>query len=114
MANGGAGGCWNEVNERIRHLRQLPLEPKEYCDRWVPHDPNRNYRQACINSLAKATGLSPNTIKDWGGDFSRRPHYVLYVLRQVDVLQQLVCLLGEQEDLSMWRDIARHLLAIHE
>ncbi|WP_254566852.1 hypothetical protein [Oscillatoria sp. HE19RPO] len=57
---------------RIDILRQLPLEPMEYCRRWVPDDPNRNHRKACIHAIAAATGLSPNTIKDWGHDFCRR------------------------------------------
>lgn len=35
---------------RIDILRQLPLEPMEYCRRWVPDDPNRNHRKACIHA----------------------------------------------------------------
>ncbi|MEH2373876.1 hypothetical protein [Nostoc sp.] len=33
---------------QIDILCQLPLEPIEYCRRWVNHEPGRNYRKACI------------------------------------------------------------------
>jgi hypothetical protein len=78
----------NSEQQRIDTIRQLPLEPIEYCHRWVDTDPSRGYRKACINTLAKATGLSPHTIKDWGRNFDRRPHYVPFLLRQADLLKQ--------------------------
>lgn len=78
-------------------MRQLPLEPMEYCRRWVPDDPNRNDRKACIHAIAAATGLSPKTIKDWGHDFCRRPRYVLHLLRQADLINQIRKLAAEGE-----------------
>lgn len=82
--------------QRLEVLRQLPLEPAAYCDRWVERDPNRSYRKACINSLAKATGLSCQTVKDWESDFSRRPRYIPHLLRQVGLLNQLQSLSQNQ------------------
>ncbi len=73
---------------RIDILRQLPLEPMEYCRRWVSREPGRNYRKACINAIAQVTGTSPKTVKDWGTDFRRRPKYVTRILRQADLLNQ--------------------------
>jgi hypothetical protein len=73
---------------RIDILRQLPLEPMEYCRRWVSQEPGRNYRKACINAIAQVTGTSPKTVKDWGTDFRRRPKYVTRILRQADLINQ--------------------------
>ncbi|MEC4990131.1 MAG: hypothetical protein SAJ37_15465 [Oscillatoria sp. PMC 1068.18] len=73
---------------RFDQLRHLPLEPIDYCQRWVTPDPSRNYRQVCINAIANATGLSPNTIKDWGKNFSRRPQYATRLLRYADLINQ--------------------------
>ncbi len=78
----------NQPEQRIDAIRQLPLEPMEYCRRWVEIDPSRGYKKACINALAQATGLSPNTIKDWGSNFNRRPRYIPFVLRQADLINQ--------------------------
>lgn len=77
-----------QVEHRIEALRKLPLEPSEYCRRWVSQDDNRGYRKVCINVIAAATGLSPSTVKDWGPDFIRCPRYVPYLLRQADLLNQ--------------------------
>ncbi len=79
-----AGG----IEDRIDYLLGQPLEPSEYCRRWVQQDFSRGYRKTCVNVLAAATGLSPNTIKDWGSDFSRRPQYVPLLLRRADLLNQ--------------------------
>lgn len=74
--------------QRIQRISQLPLEPIDYCHRWVKQNPVKGYRKSCINALARATGLSPETIKDWGKNFTRRPQYIPYLLRQVDLLNQ--------------------------
>ena len=74
---------------RLRYLRSLPLEPMEYCRRWVRADPAKGYRKVCINALAEAIGLSTRTIGNWGASFERRPRYTLYVLRQADLLNQI-------------------------
>lgn len=73
---------------QIDIIRQLPLEPMEYCRRWVTHEPGRNYRKTCINAIAKVTGTSPKTVKDWGKDFHYRPKYVTRILRQADLINQ--------------------------
>jgi hypothetical protein len=75
---------------RIDVLSRLPLEPLEYCQRWLEVPPDeRGYRKACIAALAEATGLSPRTINDWGPNFERRPDNVLHVLRMADMLNQI-------------------------
>lgn len=74
---------------RLDWLRQLPLEPVEYCRRWVADEPGKGYLKACVNALAEATGLSPGTIKNWGPNFRRRPQSVLRLLRQADLLNQI-------------------------
>jgi hypothetical protein len=76
-------------SEAIEALQQRPLEPSQYCERWVTADAAYGYRKACIRALAHATQLSPGTIENWGPNFQRRPKYVLYLLRQVDLLNQL-------------------------
>ncbi|MEW6498571.1 MAG: hypothetical protein AB1589_39645 [Cyanobacteriota bacterium] len=76
--------------QRIEVVRQLPLEPMDYCTRWVAINPNKGYRKSCINALAKATGLSPQTVKNWGTNFSRRPQHLPHLLRQLDLLNQFL------------------------
>jgi len=84
----GTGSKSLQNKHRIDIIRQLPLEPMEYCRRWVTHEPGRNYRKACINAIAKVTGTSPKTVKDWGKDFRYRPKYATRILRQADVINQ--------------------------
>ncbi|WP_442948517.1 hypothetical protein [Nostoc sp.] len=78
----------HQNKHQIDTLCQLPLEPMEYCRRWVTHEPGRNYRKACINAIADVTGTSPKTVKDWGTGFRRRPKYVTRILRQADLINQ--------------------------
>ncbi|WP_442941368.1 hypothetical protein [Nostoc sp.] len=78
----------HQNKHQIDILCQLPLEPMEYCRRWVTHEPGRNYRKACINAIADVTGTSPKTVKDWGTGFRRRPKYVTRILRQADLINQ--------------------------
>ncbi|MGG6295210.1 hypothetical protein ACQ4M4_12540 [Leptolyngbya sp. AN02str] len=77
---------------RLDQLRYLPMEPTDYCERWVTAESGKGYLKVCINVLAEATGLSPGTIKNWGTDFHRRPQYVLRLLRQADLLNQIKAL----------------------
>ncbi|MBD2003852.1 MULTISPECIES: hypothetical protein [Cyanophyceae] len=75
---------------RIDALSNLPLEPLEYCRRWVEMSSDeRGYRKACITALAEATALSSRTIGNWGQNFERRPNYVLHILRMADMLNQI-------------------------
>lgn len=83
--------------QRLKSLRCLPLEPLNYCQRWVSVDPHRSHRKACIHALANATGLSRHTINNWGTDFSRRPGYIPHLLRQVDLLNQIENLIRQQQ-----------------
>jgi hypothetical protein len=92
----------HQNKHRIDILCQLPLEPIEYCRRWVIQEPGRNYRKACINALAKlsegiaqVTGTSPKTVKDWGRDFRCRPKYVTRILRQADLINQFKQLVAQ-------------------
>ncbi|WP_442940380.1 hypothetical protein [Nostoc sp.] len=78
----------HQNKHQIDTLCQLPLEPMEYCRRWVTHEPGRNYCKACINVIAEVTGTSPKTVKDWGTEFHRRPKYVTRILRQADLINQ--------------------------
>lgn len=75
---------------RIDALSEKPLEPMEYCKKWVDMSPNdRGYRKACIAALAEATGLSPRTIGNWGSNFEKRPNYAAHILRMADMLNQI-------------------------
>ncbi|BAY20681.1 hypothetical protein NIES2100_04240 [Calothrix sp. NIES-2100] len=75
---------------RIDALSEEPLEPLEYCQRWVEMSSDeRGYRKACIAALAEATGLSERTIGNWGQNFERRPNYVVHILRMADMLNQI-------------------------
>ncbi len=89
------GGQSHQNKHQIDILCQLPLEPMEYCRRWVTHEPGRNYRKACINAIAQVTGTSPKTVKDWGRDFRYRPKYVTRILRQADLINQFKQLVAQ-------------------
>jgi len=80
----------SEFEKRIEAFCKIPLEPMDYCRRWVKADPNKGYRKSCINSLVKATGLSSQTIKNWGTNFTRRPQNLPHLLRQLDLLNQFI------------------------
>ncbi len=80
--------------ERIGALRKKPMEPREYCCRWVPKfygisPDERGYRKACIKELAKVTTLEEGTINNWGSQFEGRPNYVLVMLRMADMINQI-------------------------
>ncbi|MEO0838707.1 MAG: hypothetical protein AAF063_07355 [Cyanobacteria bacterium J06643_5] len=45
------GSKSHQDKHRIDIIRQLPLEPMEYCRRWVTHEPGRSYRKTCINAI---------------------------------------------------------------
>ncbi|MBE9182979.1 hypothetical protein IQ268_31065 [Oculatella sp. LEGE 06141] len=77
---------------RLDQLRYLPMEPTDYCERWMTAEPGKGYLKVCINVLSETTGLSAGTIKNWGTDFHRRPQYVLRLLRQADLLNQIKAL----------------------
>lgn len=78
--------------------RAIILEPLEYCRAWVELAPDqRGYRKACIELLAKATGLSENTIANWGKDFEKRPEHITHSLSMADRLKRIKQILGEFE-----------------
>ncbi|MEH2081526.1 MAG: hypothetical protein V7K89_16440 [Nostoc sp.] len=85
----------HQNKHQINILCQLPLEPMEYCRRWVTHEPGRNYRKACINAIVQVTGTSPKTVKDWGRNFRYRPKYVTRILRQADLINQFKQLVAQ-------------------
>jgi len=80
----------SDFEKRIEAFCKIRLEPIDYCRRWVKADPNKGYRKSCINSLVKATGLSSQTIKNWGTNFTRRPQNLPHLLRQLDLLNQFI------------------------
>lgn len=85
------------TQRRIDTVRRTPLEPMEYCQRWVQQDASRGYRKMCIKAIAEATGLSPETVKDWGPNFKRRPRYVPHLLRQADLINQFKQLVASRQ-----------------
>ena len=78
-----------------RKNRRLPLEPQEYCRKWVPiyqgkKPGERGYRAACVRELAKVSGVKESTIDiNWGSDFSERPGYLPRMLTLADVINSV-------------------------
>ncbi len=71
-------------------LQKIPLEPQEYCDRWVSAPKNeRGYYKACVAELARATALSRRTIEGWGPNFEKCPDSAKVTLRYKDMLNQI-------------------------
>ncbi|MBD1835380.1 hypothetical protein H6F61_22505 [Cyanobacteria bacterium FACHB-472] len=86
----GSRSQTSDFEKKIEAFCKIPLEPMDYCRRWVKTHPNKGYRKSCINSLVKATGLSWQTIKNWGSNFARRPQNLPYLLRHLDLLNQFI------------------------
>lgn len=88
-------------NRRLNELLEKPLEPKEFCARWVrsvaPED--RGYYSACVRELARVTEYSERTIQGWGPDFAKRPKIVVILLRKEDLIRQMREKLNEFDDL---------------
>ncbi|WP_319422699.1 hypothetical protein [Pleurocapsa sp. FMAR1] len=55
----------------------------------------RGYRKACIEQLAKATGLSETTIANWGKDFEKRPDYIVHTLSIANKLNRIRQIIDE-------------------
>lgn len=93
----------DSAHHRVDALREIPLEPLEYCRKYVKDaEPGeRGYRKACIQVLAEALPLSDTTINSWGANFEKRPEYVLFILRQSDIINQIKALVNlKPEDLQ--------------
>jgi len=65
------------------------LEPSDFCRHWIksPKPNEWRYRQACIKLLAEATGLTENTVSNWGKDFQNRPSYILNILEKDHIIR---------------------------
>lgn len=83
------------------------MEPKEFCSRWVTHVPpgDRGYIKACIDELARVTGLSPKTIEKWGTNFERRPNHILTALDSANTLREVEKALQASKILSKDRPL---------
>lgn len=78
------------VTSRLDELKVKPLEPLEFCRRWVkvPED-SKEWHRACVAALAEAANVSPRSIERWKRDFSNRPDYICTILRKEDLLNQI-------------------------
>lgn len=87
----------NEIKYLVPHefrgtLNSTILEPKDYCNFWIPIKykilPNeRGYHSACVEELAKVTGARTPTVVNWHSDFSYRPAWVPRILAYAHALQ---------------------------
>ena len=78
------------VTSRLDELKVKPLEPLEFCRRWVKvPEEDRGWYKACVSALTEATGVSPRSIERWKKDFSKRPDYICTILRKEDLLNQV-------------------------
>lgn len=81
-------------HKRIDEIRSKPLEPLDYCQKWVPKYYGKQpgdwgYKAACIRELMRVTQKSQKAIEAWGAEFSGRPEDVLVILRQADIINQV-------------------------
>ncbi len=82
-------------------LLRIPLEPKEYCERWVDFPKEeRGYYTACVSALAKVTGLSRRTVEKWGPEFKGCPDQTKLMLRYRDILNQIKRSLSDLDNLE--------------
>jgi hypothetical protein len=77
--------------ERFNAIKKTPLEPQEFCRRWIqsPAPDEYGYYSACVRELAKVCEISERTVQGWGKNFSKRPVYVLAMLRKEDLICQM-------------------------
>jgi hypothetical protein len=82
--------------EWMEAIRRLPLEPNDYCRKWVPvfygkQPGERGYKAACIKELARVTGVAPENIeRNWGKELENTPSYLPRMLRMADIINQAV------------------------
>jgi hypothetical protein len=75
------------------------VEPKEFCDRWVPEllgvQPGEwGYVAACKRLLSSATGYPVRSIENWGKDFKGAPKTVAITLLKEHQLNEIRGSLG--------------------
>ncbi|HEY9644694.1 MAG TPA: hypothetical protein V6C57_29630 [Coleofasciculaceae cyanobacterium] len=79
------------VRDRIIAIIDQPLEPVEFCEKWVKtplHSQARDYKKACERAIADALGfMSPGDVSMWGKDWQKRPDYVPQLLRLADIVK---------------------------
>ncbi len=83
---------FRKQQSRLEEIAGTPLEPMEFCQRWVksPTSGERGYHAACVRELAKACGISELTVKGWGQNFQKYPSHIPTMLRTVDLLRQML------------------------
>jgi hypothetical protein len=80
--------------QALEELCNIPLDPWEYCFRYVPKkyfiQPGQwGYWKSCVKELSRVTGLGVSTVNSWGSQFQRAPRLTRLVLRQADMLKQI-------------------------
>ncbi|WP_449416068.1 hypothetical protein [Phormidium nigroviride] len=85
--------------QRIETIRRKPLEPQDYCAKWIPKYYGKQpgewgYRAACVREIQRVTELDDRTIENWGRDFAKCPKYVHVMLRMADIINQMRDLAG--------------------
>ncbi|NES01720.1 MAG: hypothetical protein F6K22_02110 [Okeania sp. SIO2F4] len=81
--------CHLEINSYIK----TGMSPEDYCRIWVPVlyktlPEQRGYKARCIEELAKVTGFTEQSIKNWGADFKGHPDYVKVILKQANIINE--------------------------
>lgn len=81
--------CHLEINSYIKN----GMSPEEYCRIWVPVLYNtlpeqRGYKARCLEELAKVTGFTEQSIKNWGANFEGHPDYVKVILKQANIINE--------------------------
>ena len=86
---------------RIDALQRLPLEPLEYCRRWLDHpEDERGWYKACTYEIARVTGAKQRTVEIWSPNFERCPETIKIALRKQDALNQIARLLKDVEEIE--------------
>lgn len=85
----------------IKLIIQSQMEPKDFCLKWIVHiKPGEwGYYKACVQEIARTTGLSPRTVESWGPDFEKRPDSVLVTLGKENKLREIGQKLKDIENL---------------
>ncbi len=81
------------------------MTPSDYCSKWVPilynlNPGDRGYRAACNREISKVTGVSSNTVSQWGKDLENYHPLIEIILAYRDKLNNIQMAIGILPDFT--------------
>ncbi|RUT05505.1 hypothetical protein DSM106972_035120 [Dulcicalothrix desertica PCC 7102] len=82
-----------------------PLQPQEFCAKWVPRKSNKKvgrygYRKECCKLLAELTGYNESSCSNWLTDPSDIPKLAPGYLRLLDIVWEMQIIIPAKDNNS--------------